>query len=597
VISDSFKQDLLNRVDIVDLIERYVPLKRGGANLLACCPFHSEKTPSFTVSPAKQFYHCFGCGAHGNAISFLMEYQGMDYVGAVRELAESVGMKLPEFEPRGAKKDTSHADLPEIMERATRYYREQLKAAPPAIEYLKGRGLTGVIAARFGIGYAPAGWQNLRSVFTDYDGKSLKQAGLVVEGEGGRRYDRFRDRIMFPILSQRGAVIAFGARVLGEGEPKYLNSPETPLFEKGRELYGLPQARNAIRTKGRVIVVEGYMDVVALAQHGFEYSVATLGTATTSTHIQKLFRQTDEVVFCFDGDPAGRRAAAHALEVALPVLADNKLVRFLFLPPEDDPDSYVRSRGAQAFEALIGEAMPLSEFFLTELRARAGINAKTPEGRSRLVAEAKPLLKQVAAPALQLQILKQLAEAADMSQEDVARLTDIRSVAGESRRSHPVPGRRASVDGMLERHILALLVVYPELAARLERELFDAGRSEDRTVLAVADFVADHLTPMASARAYYAVLLDHFAGTEHEGAIREAQAWAEEGRVDRESAEVVFGSAMDRRRERVEAARHAVLMALIQEGAASADQVEEFKSLSSKKPHFESEGIAAEKYV
>jgi DNA primase len=473
-----------------------------------------------------------------------------------------------------------------------------LKGAPQAIEYLKGRGLSGIIAARFGIGYAPAGWQNLRSVFTDYDGKALKDAGLVIEGEGGKRYDRFRDRIMFPILNQRGTVIAFGARVLGEGEPKYLNSPETPLFEKGRELYGLSQARNAIRAKGRAIVVEGYMDVVALAQHGIEFAVATLGTATTSTHIQKLFRQTDEVVFCFDGDAAGRRAAGHALEVALPVLADNKLVRFLFLPAEDDPDSYVRSRGAQAFDALIGDARPLSEFFLTELRARAGIDARTPEGRSRLVAEAKPLLKRVAAPALQLQILKQLAEAVELSQQDVARLTDIRSVSGnESRRGHPVLGRRASVDGMLERHILALLVVYPELAARLERDLFDAGRSEDRTVLAVADFVADHLTPMASDRAYYAVLLDHFAGTEHEGAIREAQAWAEEGRVDRESAEVVFGSAMDRRRERVEAARHAVLMALIQEGAASADQVEEFKSLSSKKPHFESEGIAAEKSI
>ena len=273
MIPDSFKQELLHRVDVVDVIERYVPLKKGGSNYLACCPFHSEKTPSFTVSPTKQFYHCFGCGAHGNAISFLMEYQGLGYVEAVRDLAESVGMKMPEFEPR-ARKSEAGPDLYSVIEQACGYYREQLKTSPRAVEYLKGRGLTGKIAARFGIGYAPEGWQNLESAFPDYADKALKDAGLVIDPEGGgRRYDRFRDRIMFPILNQRGSVIAFGGRVLGEGEPKYLNSPETPLFEKGRELYGLSQARPAIRAAGRVIVVEGYMDVVALAQHGIERSI------------------------------------------------------------------------------------------------------------------------------------------------------------------------------------------------------------------------------------------------------------------------------------------------------------------------------------
>src|SRR5690349_20812481 len=347
MIPNDFIQTLLARTDIVEVIDRHVPLKKAGSNHVACCPFHSEKTPSFTVSPAKQFYHCFGCGAHGNAISFLMEYQGLGYVDAVKDLAESVGMKMPEFQP-WARKAGSEVDLYAVMEQACDYYREQLKGAPRAIDYLKGRGLTGKIAARFGIGYAPDGWQNLQGVFPNYADKALKDAGLVIDAEGGRRYDRFRDRVMFPILNQRGSVIAFGGRVVDEGEPKYLNSPETALFEKGRELYGLPQARPAIRAAGRVIVVEGYMDVVALAQHGIEYTVATLGTATSPIHVQKLLRQTDEVVFCFDGDAAGRKAAWHALEVCLPYLADHKAMRFLFLPAAHDPDSFVREKGKEA---------------------------------------------------------------------------------------------------------------------------------------------------------------------------------------------------------------------------------------------------------
>ena len=281
MIPQSFIQDLLNRLDVVDVVERYVPLKKAGANYMACCPFHNEKSPSFSVSPTKQFYHCFGCGAHGTAISFVMEYQGLGFVEAVEELARSAGMTVPHEISGEMQRPSQSTELAELMLQATRYYREQLKRAPQAIEYLKQRGLSGEIAARFGIGYAPAAWQNLAEIFPDYASKNLVQAGLVIEGENGKRYDRFRDRIMFPILNQRGTVIGFGGRVLGQGEPKYLNSPETPLFEKGQELYGLYQARKAIREAGRVLVVEGYMDVVALAQHGIEYAVATLGTATT----------------------------------------------------------------------------------------------------------------------------------------------------------------------------------------------------------------------------------------------------------------------------------------------------------------------------
>jgi DNA primase len=518
VIPDSFKQELLHRVDVVDVIERYVPLKKGGSNYLACCPFHSEKTPSFTVSPSKQFYHCFGCGVHGNAISFLMEYQGLGYVEAVRDLAESVGMKMPEFEPRERKAD-SGPDLYAIMEQACDYYREQLRNSPRAVEYLKGRGLTGKIAARFGIGYAPDGWQNLERVFPDYADKALKDAGLVIDGEVGRRYDRFRDRIMFPILNQRGSVIAFGGRVLGEGEPKYLNSPETALFEKGRELYGLPQARPAVRVAGRVVVVEGYMDVVALAQHGVEYAVATLGTATSPVHVQKLLRQTDEVVFCFDGDAAGRKAAWQALEVSLPYLADNKAVRFLFLPPEHDPDSFVREEGSKAFEKKLGEARPLSEFLLSELQGR--VDSGTAEGRSRLVHEAKPLLQKLSAPALRLQLLRALAAAADMSQEDAARLTEIRIARGHDPRPAPAHGapRAAQLPQSKREHtLLQCLLAKPALAAELPSAMLDAGSLEGRMLIAVVDFYR------RSPRAQGGELIEHFKDGEFATVLAASQA-------------------------------------------------------------------------
>jgi DNA primase len=510
LIPDSFKQDLLNRVDIVDIVERYVPLKKAGTNFSACCPFHSEKTPSFTVSPSKQFYHCFGCGAHGNAISFVMEYQGLGYVEAVRDLAESVGLKLPEFQPQQQKKVDAGPDLYEVLERAAHFYREQLKASPKAIEYLKRRGLTGKIAARFGIGYAPEGWQALEGVFPNYQDKSLKDAGLVIDNEAGKRYDRFRDRVMFPILNQRDSVIGFGGRVIGEGEPKYLNSPETPLFEKGRELYGLSQARLPIRESGKAVVVEGYMDVVALAQHEVGYAVATLGTATSATHIGKLLRQTDEVVFCFDGDSAGRRAAWHALEVSLPLLADQKTIRFLFLPAEDDPDSYVRAHGKEVFEARLREAWPLSEFLLTELKSRVDMNSV--EGRSKLIHEARPLLQKIAAPVMQLQMLKQLAEMAGMTQDEAARLCDIHLPAAPHRSSGSaqasprpswqapgragderlgLPGRGRGFSGKAalmperrrERDFLRFVMLVPDLAEKVPEEIL-GGESPESKVLA-----------------------------------------------------------------------------------------------------------------
>ncbi|HSS69592.1 MAG TPA: DNA primase, partial [Casimicrobiaceae bacterium] len=415
MIPNDFIQTLLARVDIVQVIDRHVALKKAGANFAACCPFHSEKTPSFTVSPTKQFYHCFGCGAHGTAIGFLMEYAGKSFPDAVEELARDAGLEVPRMVTPAAEAERAQTeDLSALLLTAAQFYRAALKESPRAIEYLKSRGLTGAIASRFGIGFAPDDWQPLAGVFSDYQNRALETAGLVITGEGGKRYDRFRDRIMFPIHDTRGRVIGFGGRVLDAGEPKYLNSPETPLFAKGRELYGLLQARQAIRTADKVVVVEGYMDVVALAQHGVEYAVATLGTSTTSLHAQKLFRLTDTVVFCFDGDEAGRRAAWRALENALPVLTDGKQARFLFLPDGEDPDDAIRRRGREAFEALVESAIPLSEFLVAELIRR--FPPVSAEGRAALINAAKPLLAELSAPVLAVLLRRRLGDVSGLSE-------------------------------------------------------------------------------------------------------------------------------------------------------------------------------------
>jgi DNA primase len=485
VIPESFKQDLLNRVDVVDVVSRYVRLKKGGANFTGLCPFHNEKSPSFTVSPAKQFYHCFGCGAHGNAIGFLMSYAGLGYVDAVKDLAASAGMQMPEFRPASpqeAARRERETDLYALMERAMEFYRAELKKSPRAIEYLKARGLTGEIAARFRIGYAPEDWQALRGAFPEYEDKALVECGLVIENEG-KRYDRFRDRVMFPILSVRGAVIGFGGRVLGAGEPKYLNSPETPLFEKGREVYGLVQARDAIRASGRVLVVEGYLDVVALAQHGAGYAVATLGTATTPVHVSKLLRLADELVFCFDGDAAGRKAAWRALEVSLPLAQDHKPIRFLFLPEGDDPDSYVRAYGREAFERLVREAQTLSEFLLAELRGAAEL--ASPEGRSRFLSAAKPYLRQIAAMALRLQVLKEVAALAGVSQDEAEQILELRPARPYARPGPPRP--QPTRQFALEERLLALVFAKPSLALEVDPGVLDPSLEESK---ALAEIVA-----------------------------------------------------------------------------------------------------------
>ena len=484
MIPDSFKQDLLNRVDVVDVVSRYVKLKKGGANYTGLCPFHGEKTPSFSVSPAKQFYHCFGCGAHGNAIGFLMAYAGMGYVDAVKDLAAAAGMQVPESRPRSpqeAARKEREPDLYAVMEKAMEFYRAGLKSSPRAIEYLKGRGLTGEIAARFRIGYAPEGWQPLKDVFSNYEEKSLVEAGLVIESEA-KRYDRFRDRVMFPILNARGAVIGFGGRVMGEGEPKYLNSPETPLFEKGREVYGLAQARDAIRNAGRVLVVEGYMDVVALAQFDVGYAVATLGTATSAVHVSKLLRLADELVFCFDGDAAGRKAAWRALEVSLPLAPDHKPIRFLFLPEGEDPDSYIRKNGKDAFEGRVRQAETLSQFLLAQLRAEADL--ATPEGRARFLSMAKPHVQRLTAPALRIQLVNAIAELGRVSEGEIAGLMQL----SQPRYARPAPARVAhGAPDSPEWSLLVSALCNLSLAELIDPDSLTPNRPESAALLALRD--------------------------------------------------------------------------------------------------------------
>jgi DNA primase len=514
MIPQTFIQDLLSRVDIVDVVGRYVQLKKGGANLMGLCPFHNEKSPSFTVSPTKQFYHCFGCGAHGTAIGFLIEYSGLGFVEAVKDLAQNVGMVVPESDDRlppaqRAEVQAKSMALSEAMARACDFYRQQLRKSEHAIGYLKGRGLTGEIAAAFGLGYAPDQWDSLRAVFPDYDADTLAEAGLVVdkadeEGAVRKRYDRFRHRIMFPIRNIKGQVIGFGGRVFDGGEPKYLNSPETPLFQKGSELYGLFEARQAIRNAGYVLVTEGYMDVVALAQLGFPQAVATLGTACTPIHIQKLLRQTDHVVFSFDGDLAGRRAARRALDASLPHAGDSKTVKFLFLPAEHDPDSYIREFGAEAFEKLVHEAMPLSQFVLNEVASGNDLN--TAEGRARAQFEAKPLLQAMSPSSLRLQIVRGLAQMTQTTPAEIESLFELAKPIAHGRAAPPRSKRTPPMD--LERQIMRLLVAHPALAAEVgDADLEWVTRSAPDGGAMLTQLVA--ASRAMESRATFAALAEH----------------------------------------------------------------------------------------
>lgn len=486
LIPQSFIDDLLNRVDIVDVVSSRIQLKKSGKNYSACCPFHHEKTPSFTVSPDKQFYYCFGCGASGSALGFVMDYDHLDFPQAVEVLAKQAGLEIP-YEDRSsnrAHRESIDSPLYKLLASASEYYQHSLKTHPAkksAVDYFKGRGLTGVIARDYGLGFAPPGWDNLIKYFEadDTQQKVLIDAGLVVENsETGRRYDRFRDRVMFPIRDMKGRVIAFGGRVLGDDKPKYLNSPETPVFHKGEVLYGLYEVRKNNRQLDEIMVLEGYMDVIALAQFGFKNAVATLGTSTSEEHIKRLFRIVSNILFCFDGDAAGRKAAWRALESALPHLQDGRRIRFLFLPDGEDPDSLIRNEGEDAFRARISQqAQPLADYFFTHLMEEAPPD--TLEGKAHLASVVTPLLSKIPKGSLQTLMYQRLSEITGLEQtrlEDSEQVVKIQHMGNvhynDYSSTFPVISKQAKkqrpkVDTLVMR-ALRYLLQKPELAKKIQ---------------------------------------------------------------------------------------------------------------------------------
>jgi DNA primase len=518
-IPQPFIDDLVSRADIVELIDARVPLKKAGREYHACCPFHNEKTPSFTVSPTKQFYHCFGCGAHGTVLGFLMEYEHLDFVEAVEELAKMLGLEVPREGGRDTaprRESDGGKTLYPLLEQAAQFYRRQLRSHPDAgraIDYLKERGLSGEIARDFGIGFAPPGWDNLYRALGSGLEKALILAGMVVEKEGGKRYDRFRDRIMFPIRDRRGRVIAFGGRVLGDEKPKYLNSPETPVFHKGRELYGLYEARHALRELPRLLVVEGYMDVVALAQFGVRYAVATLGTSVTPDHLEQLFRQTDEVVFCFDGDRAGRDAAWRGLENALPLMRDGRTLRFMFMPEGEDPDTLIRQIGQSGFEQTIEKAQTLDEFLVEHFKQRADFTRL--DGQARLVELSRPLLAKLPAGVYRHKLIERLAPLANLQPELLQHMLS----GNESAKSAMPPGQarrqRRSNDRQHPsqvRHAITLLLQHPQLACGMDDPARLAGLQQPGVGLLIEMLELLHRHPNLTTSA----LLEHWRGRDEE---------------------------------------------------------------------------------
>ena len=433
-LPQAFIDQVLDRTDIVDVVDRRVKLKKAGKNYSACCPFHQEKTPSFSVNPEKQFYYCFGCGAGGNALGFIMDYERMEFREAIESLAQAAGIDLPAEEVDNAPQIDHQKPLYESMERATKLYEgflRQHKDRGRVVDYLKSRGLSGEIARDFRLGFAPEGWDNLMQTLTDEDsvGHALT-AGLLIENDKGRKYDRFRDRVIFPIVNQRGKVIAMGGRVLGDGKPKYLNSPETPLFSKSHELYGLHHIRKFAKNLTRIVVVEGYMDVIALAQFGIHYAVATLGTSVGKPHLELLFRRVEQVVFCFDGDEAGRKAAFRGMEAALPMMEDGRQVKFLFLPEGEDPDTVVRSKGAQHLEHMFDTAAPLEQFLFEQMGD--GIDLTTMDGKARLSKLVAPYINQIPDGVYKTLLFKSLAERTDMDVESLRLLREVQETPSNS---------------------------------------------------------------------------------------------------------------------------------------------------------------------
>ncbi|MEL7324063.1 MAG: DNA primase [Pseudomonadota bacterium] len=543
-IPRSFIDDLLARLDIVDIIDARVKLKKKGKNYSACCPFHNEKTPSFSVSQEKQFYHCFGCGVHGNAIDFIMEFERLEFVEAIEELASYLGLDVPREQRSGGggqfnsgpqASSSEKRNLYDLMGSIAQFYRNQLKqpASKVAIEYLKDRGLSGEIVQKFGIGYVADEWDLVRKNFgQNKDNQDmLVTGGMLIENDKGNRYDRFRGRIMFPIRDRRGRVIGFGGRVLGDGTPKYLNSPETPIFHKGKELYGLYEVLQAYREPPRVLVVEGYMDVVALAQYGVDYSVASLGTSTTGDHIQMLFRQTNTVVCCYDGDRAGKEAAWRALENALQYLKTGNTLKFLFLPDGEDPDSYVRKYGKQAFEQQIEQATPLSSYLFDNLIELHQINLGNNEGKSALRAYASALIDKIPDPYFQELLEKLLDERTGFDN----RLRQPRKKTSETR---PQPHKEIKRTPM--REVIALLIQNPSYAQMVP----DLSSVRELSIPGLSLFVDVLDKCQAHPHINTGQLLEHWRNSQNETLLSRLASW--DIPLDEDNQEEIFLDSLDK---------------------------------------------------
>lgn len=576
-IPQSFIDDLIARADIVEVINVRVPLKKKGREYTACCPFHNEKTPSFTVSETKQFYHCFGCGAHGTAIGFLMEYEHLDFVDAIETLAAEYHIEVPREDSPAR---TSHArddkqPLYDVLEQASHLYQQQLRQSDRAIQYLKQRGLSGEIARRYKLGFAPDGWSFLldsmeRNVSNIYH---LTATGMLVEKSSGKHYDRFRDRIMFPILDRRGRTIAFGGRIIDEGEPKYLNSPETPIFHKGYELYGFYEARQAVRNLQRIVVVEGYMDVVALAQNGIEYAVASLGTATTKDQIQKLFRSVHEVIFCYDGDQAGHKAAWRALENTLPILRDGLEAKFLFLPDGEDPDTMVRKEGKQAFETRLKNSIPLSEFLFDKLLK--DIDAKSMDGKARLANIAKPLLATIPESVFRDLMYKRLSELVGISDQKLQ--GEHESTETEKIEKQPATRMRNSreVKQNATRDAIALLLQHPELAKETDLPDFFATAS----IQGFSLLYAIYQTIMNNPEITSSALVERWRENKDFEILQKLLQRNVFGTDEKASQLTIFNDAIQRLIMKYKDERFEILEVKLKQGGLSDTELEEYKSL------------------
>ncbi|MCQ9060683.1 DNA primase [Vibrio sp. 378] len=545
-IPRSFIDDLLARLDIVDIIDARVKLKKKGKNYGACCPFHNEKTPSFSVSQEKQFYHCFGCGAHGNAIDFLMEFDRLEFVEAIEELASYLGLDVPREQRGGGNgsfqsgpqaSSSEKRNLYDLMGSIAQFYRNQLKqpASKVAIEYLKDRGLSGEIVQKFGIGYVADEWDLVRKNFgqNKENQDMLVTGGMLIENDKGNRYDRFRGRVMFPIRDRRGRVIGFGGRVLGDGTPKYLNSPETPIFHKGKELYGLYEVLQAYREPPQILVVEGYMDVVALAQYGVDYSVASLGTSTTGDHLQVLFRQTSTVVCCYDGDRAGREAAWRAMENALPYLTDGRQLKFMFLPDGEDPDSYIRQNGKQAFEQQVSNAMPLSEFMFSSLTQQ--VDMSTKEGMAKLSTLAVPLIDKVPGGTLRLYLRELLGRRLGLVDE--RQLQQLISKQGKEDK-RPQPHKEIKRTPM--REVIALLIQNPQYVSMVP----DLTSVRDLPIPGLSLFVDVLDKCQAHPHINTGQLLEYWRNSQNETLLSRLASW--DIPLDEDNQEEIFLDSLDK---------------------------------------------------